>query len=105
MIISDVVVVVMVILIEIDVFVVGGFGLNVNMIFGVVFGFVFGLVFILGLIYFCLQRCMRQQVYVEVGYIRRFSGVFLSEKDGIGYVKDSFVFGQGLVGVFWGYQF
>ncbi|KAK0729388.1 hypothetical protein B0T21DRAFT_385458 [Apiosordaria backusii] len=82
----------------------GGPGPNINTILGAVLGSVFGLALILGLLYFCLRRRSRQQAHTEAGHIRRFSGASSTEKDGIGYAKDSLTFGQGPPGVFRGHQ-
>jgi hypothetical protein len=41
---------------------------------------------------------------MEAGHVRRASGASSSEKDGIGYAKDTLMFGQGPPGVFRGHQ-
>ncbi|KAK0666260.1 hypothetical protein QBC41DRAFT_155035 [Cercophora samala] len=82
----------------------GGSGSNLNLILGAVLGSVFGLALVLGLIYFCLRRRTRQQAHTEAGHIRRSSGASSSEKDGVGYAKDTLAYGQGPAGVFRGHQ-
>ncbi|KAK4197770.1 hypothetical protein QBC40DRAFT_299091 [Triangularia verruculosa] len=82
----------------------GGSKPNINTILGAVLGSVFGLALILGLIYFCLRRRTKKQAHTEAGHIRRSSGASSNEKEGLGYAKDTHVYGQGPQGTFRGHQ-
>ncbi|KAG7292367.1 hypothetical protein NEMBOFW57_002402 [Staphylotrichum longicolle] len=82
----------------------GSSGPPLNTILGAALGGFFGLAILLGLIYFCIKRRQRRQAHMEAGHVRRASGASSSEKDGIGYAKDTLMFGQGPPGVFRGHQ-
>lgn len=78
--------------------------LPVNTILGATLGGVFGLAVLLALVYLCVKRRNKRQAHMEAGHIRRASGASSSEKDGMGFAKDSLAFGQGPPGVFRGHQ-
>jgi hypothetical protein len=55
-------------------------------------------------LYLCIKRRKKRQAHLEAGHLRRASGVSSSEKDGIGFAKDSLGLGQGPPGMFRGHQ-
>ncbi|KAK4168724.1 hypothetical protein QBC43DRAFT_284675 [Cladorrhinum sp. PSN259] len=79
-------------------------GPGVNTILGAVLGSVFGLALILGLLYFCMRKRRRQQAHTEAGHVRRASGASSTEKDGVGYSRDTLPYGPGAAGGFRGHQ-
>ncbi|KAL2020855.1 hypothetical protein VTK56DRAFT_7846 [Thermocarpiscus australiensis] len=79
-------------------------GPELNTILGSVLGGFFGLAILLALVYFCIQRRRKQQAHLEAGHLRRASGTSSTEKDGVGFAKDSVALGRGPAGVFRGHQ-
>ncbi|KAK4148622.1 hypothetical protein C8A00DRAFT_38802 [Chaetomidium leptoderma] len=83
----------------------GGSGPPVTTILGAVLGGFFGLALLLALAYVCIKRRKKRQAHLEAGHVRRASGASSSEKDGLGFAKDSLGLGQGgSPGVFRGHQ-
>jgi hypothetical protein len=79
-------------------------GTPLHTILGAVLGGVFGLAILLILVYMCIKKRNRRQAHMEAGHARRASGASSSEKDGIGFAKESLALGQGPPGVFRGHQ-
>ncbi|KAH6649984.1 hypothetical protein F5144DRAFT_29377 [Chaetomium tenue] len=76
---------------------------QLNTILGAVLGSIFGAAILLVLAYVCIRRRKRQG-HVESGHVSRASGRPPSEKDSVGFAKESLAFGQGPPGVFRGHQ-
>jgi hypothetical protein len=79
-------------------------GPPINTILGAVLGGFFGLALLLALLYLCIKRRQKRRAHLEAGHLRRASGASSSEKDGLGYDKETLGLGQGPPGVFRGHQ-
>ncbi|KAL2132291.1 hypothetical protein VTI74DRAFT_3978 [Chaetomium olivicolor] len=69
-------------------------GPQLNTILGAVLGGFFGLAFFLILAYLCIKRRKRRQAHMEAGHSRRASGPSSSEKNGMGFAKETFALEQ-----------
>jgi hypothetical protein len=65
---------------------------QLNTILGAVLGSIFGLAILLALVYVCIRRRKRQG-HMESGHVSRASGPAPSEKDSIGFAKETLAFG------------
>ncbi|KAK4242340.1 hypothetical protein C8A03DRAFT_29434 [Achaetomium macrosporum] len=81
-----------------------GSGPSINTILGAVLGGFFGLALLMALVYLCIKRRQKRQAHMEGGHLSRASGASSSEKEGIGFTKDSLGLAQGPPGVFRGHQ-